>query len=294
MSCADFGVRALDLDLHVEAAGPQDRGVDHVLTVGGADHDDVLQALDTVDLAEQLRDDRGLDVRGNPGAAGAEDRVHLVEEHDHRRAFGRLLAGPLEDQPDVPLGLADELVQQLGALDVEEVGLRLAGVVAADLGHLLGQRVGDGLGDQRLTATGRAVEQHTLGRAQRVFAVQVLVQERQLHGVADLLDLPAQPADVVVGDVGDLFQHQVLDLGLGDALEGVTGLGVHQQRVTRAQLARPLVVVERVGVAVGQILGAPAARPARRCAPRRRGRPPARGDRRPGSRAKLKSRRLIR
>ena len=37
----------------------------------------------------------------------------------------------LEDQPDVALGLADELVQQLGALDVEEVRLRLAGVVAA-------------------------------------------------------------------------------------------------------------------------------------------------------------------
>ena len=31
-----------------------------------------------------------------------------------------LLAGPLEDQPDVPLGLADVLVEQLGALDVEE------------------------------------------------------------------------------------------------------------------------------------------------------------------------------
>ena len=37
------------------------------------------------------------------------------------RALARLLAGPLEDQPDVPLGLADVLVEQLGALDVEEV-----------------------------------------------------------------------------------------------------------------------------------------------------------------------------
>ncbi len=34
-----------------------------------------------------------------------------------------LLARPLEDQPDVPLGLADVLVEELGALDVEEVGL---------------------------------------------------------------------------------------------------------------------------------------------------------------------------
>ena len=88
---------------------------------------------------KQLRDDRGLHVRAHARTAGAEDRVHLVEEHDHRGALGRLLTGALEDQPDVALGLADELVQQLGALDVEEVGLRLAGVVATDLGHLLGQ-----------------------------------------------------------------------------------------------------------------------------------------------------------
>ena len=249
-----FGIRPLDLDLDVQAAGPQDRRVDHVLAVGGADHDDVLQALDTVDLRQQLRHDRGLDIGADAGAAGAEDRVHLVEEHDHRGAFGRLLAGPLEDQPDVPLGLADELVQQLGALDVEEVRLRLAGVVAADLGHLLGQRVGDRLGDQRLAAAGRAVQQHALGRAQRVLAVELLVQERQLDGVADLLDLPGQATDVVVADVGHLFEDQILDLGLGDALERVAGLGVDQQRVTGAQLARAqVVVVDVVGVAVGQV-----------------------------------------
>ena len=64
--------------------GPQDRRVDHVLAVGGADDEDVLEALDAVDLAEQLRDDGVLDVGGDPGAAGAEQRVHLVEEHDDR------------------------------------------------------------------------------------------------------------------------------------------------------------------------------------------------------------------
>jgi hypothetical protein len=46
--------------------------------------------------------------------------VHLVEEHDDRHALATLLPGSLEDQPDVPLGLADVLVQQLAALDVEE------------------------------------------------------------------------------------------------------------------------------------------------------------------------------
>ena len=55
------------------------------------------------------------------------------------------------------LGLAHELIEQLRAFDIQEVGLRLAGVLPADLGHLLGQRVGDRFGDQRLAAAGRAV-----------------------------------------------------------------------------------------------------------------------------------------
>ena len=239
-----FGIRSLDLDLDVQATGPQDRRIDHVLAVGGTDDDDVLQTLHTVDLAEQLGHDGGLDVGADAGAAGAEDRVHLVEEHDHRCALGGLLAGPLEDQPDVTLGLADELVQQFRALDVEEVRLGLAGVLAADLRHLLGQRVRHGLGDQRLTASGRAVEQHTLGRPQRVLAVELLVQEGQFDGVADLFDLSGQAADIAVGDIGHLFENKVLDLGLGDPLEGVAGLAVDQQRVAGAQLAGALIVVE--------------------------------------------------
>ena len=69
------------------------------------------------------------------------------------------------------------------------------------------------------------------------------MQERQLDRIADLLDLPAEAADVVVADVGDLFEDQILDLGLGDALERISGLGVDQQRVTRPQLARTVVVI---------------------------------------------------
>jgi hypothetical protein len=55
------------------------------------------------------------------------------------------------------------------------------------------------------------------------------VQERQFDSIADLLDLAGQAADVAVTDVGDLLQHEILDLGLRDALERVSGLGVHQQ-----------------------------------------------------------------
>src|SRR3712207_8075184 len=55
-------------------------------SVGSADDDDVLEALHAVDLAQQLRHDRRLHVGGDAGPARAEDRVHLVEEHDDRRS----------------------------------------------------------------------------------------------------------------------------------------------------------------------------------------------------------------
>jgi hypothetical protein len=81
------------------------------------------------------------------------------------------------------------------------------------------------------------------------------VQKRQLDRIADLLDLPAQAADVVVADVGHLLEHQVLDLGLGNPLERVTGLGVDQQRVSRAKPPAAPVVVERLGHLGSHVLG---------------------------------------
>ena len=66
-----------------------------------------------------------------------EQRIHLVEEYDHRHAAAGLLTGPLEHQSDVALGFADILVQQLRALDVEEEAATLGG--AGALGHLARQ-----------------------------------------------------------------------------------------------------------------------------------------------------------
>ena len=122
-------------------------------------------------------------------------------------------------------------------------------VVPAHRGDLLGQRVGHRLGDQRLAAAGRAVEQHALRRPQLVLAEQLGVQERQLDGVADLLDLPEQAADVAVVDVGHLLQHEVLDLGLGHPLVGVARLGVDQQRVARLERTRSGSSVSKSGAA---------------------------------------------
>ena len=227
-------VGPLDLDLHVETAGAQDRGVDEVFTVRRADHDHVLQALDAVDLGEQLRNDRALDVGRDPGAAGAEQGVHLVEEHDDRVALFRLLTGTLEDQADLALGLADVLVEELGALDVEEVGARL--VVAGLLGDAVRQRVRDRLGDERLAAAGRPVQQDALRRLQLVLEEHVGVQVRQLDRVLDHLDLVVETADVVVGDVGDLFEHELFDLGPRQPLGEQARARIHQHVIAGAQL----------------------------------------------------------
>ena len=57
------------------------------------------------------------------------------------------------------------------------------------------------------------------------------MQVGQLDSVADRLDLTGQAANVGVVDVRDLFEHQVLDLGLGDPLVDKAGTGVEQQGV---------------------------------------------------------------
>ena len=199
--------------------------------------------------------------RADARAAGAEHRVHLVEEDDDRPALLALLPGPLEHQADLALGLADVLVEQLGALDVDEVAAAL--LAAGLVGDLLGQRVGDRLGDQRLAAAGRAVEQDALRRRQLVLGEQVVVEERQLDRVGDLLDLAVEAADVAVGDVGHLFEQEILDLGPGQLLEQHVGARVEAHACRRCAGARRA-----------------ARRRARRPAPRRRGRRPGRARRR--------------
>src|SRR5439155_231787 len=144
---ADGGLEVLGGDALGAAAEParaEDRRVDEILAVRGADDDHVLEALDAVDLGEELGNDRGLDVGRDPGAARAEEGVHLVEEHDDRHVLVGLFLGLHEDLADLALGFADVLVEELGALDVEEVALDL---LPALLGDLLGEVVGHGLGD---------------------------------------------------------------------------------------------------------------------------------------------------
>ncbi len=106
----------LDANLHVEAARTQNRRIDHVLAVGGADDDDVVQLFDAVDLRKKLRYHGGLDIRGDARTAGAEKCFHLIEEDDHGDAVRGTVAGAREDLANLALGFAHVLVEQLGPL----------------------------------------------------------------------------------------------------------------------------------------------------------------------------------
>ena len=97
----------------LQPAGPQQRRVDQVGPVGRAEHDDVAQRLDAVELGEQ----RGDHPVGDPGVealpAPRRQRVDLVEEHQRRRR----IACPAEQFAHRLLRRAHPLVHQLGALD---------------------------------------------------------------------------------------------------------------------------------------------------------------------------------
>jgi hypothetical protein len=64
-----------------------------------------------------------------------------------------------------------------------------------------------------------------------VLLEEVGVEVGQLDRVADLVDLVLEAADALVGDVRDLLEDELLDLGLRDPLVGVAGAPVEQRRV---------------------------------------------------------------
>ena len=68
------------------------------------------------------------------------------------------------------------------------------------------------------------------------------------------LDLVVEPADVGVGDVGHLLEHQLLDLGPGQLLEQQPAADVHQHGVAGAQL----LAEERAGELADPLLVGPA------------------------------------
>src|SRR4051794_20397249 len=180
---AALAVGAIDDDLAVEAAWPQQRRVKDVRAVGGGDQDDVVLHLEAVHLDEQLVE-RLLALvvtAAEPRAAVASDGVDLVHEDD----AGRVLLGLLEEVAHARGAHADEHLDEVRAGDREE---RHAGLAR------------DGARQQRLAGARRPVEQHALGdpRAERLELLRVL---QELLDLVELLDRLVDPRDVAEGDL---------------------------------------------------------------------------------------------
>ena len=180
-------VRGLDADLPVEAAGAQEGRVQDVGAVGGGDEDDVGVGVEAVHLDEELVE--GLLALVVPaagaGTAVAADGVDLVDEDDG----GGVLLGLVEQVAHARGADADEHLDELGCGHGEEGHARLAG---------------DGLGQEGLTGSGRAVEEDALGDL-GADGAELLRLGEELADLLELLDGLVLAGDVVEGDVGHLL-----------------------------------------------------------------------------------------
>ncbi len=184
-----------DRDLAIEAAGPQQRRVEDVGPVGGRDQDDALAVAEAVHLDQQLVE-RLLALvvaAAHAGATLAANSVDLVDEDD-ARAVG---LGLLEHVAHPGGADTDEHLYEVRARDREERDPGLAR---------------DGAGQQGLTGSRWAVQQHTLGD----LGAQCLVAAGVLQEVLDLVELLDRLVDT--GDVGERGLGHVLAQLLGLAL----------------------------------------------------------------------------
>ena len=153
--------------LAVEAAGAQQRLVEILDAVRGAHDDDLLGALEAVELDEQLVERLILlAVEAVAGALRA-DGVELVDEDDRGRVLARL---------------GEELADARGA----EAGEHLDERRRARGVEVRARLVRDGLREQRLAGAGRPVEQEALRhlRAEPLEALRVAQEVDDLHQLA--------------------------------------------------------------------------------------------------------------
>ena len=134
--------------LAVEAAGTQQRRVQHVGAVGGGDQDDALAGFEAVHLDQQLvqRLFALVIATTQAGATLAANGIDLVDEDD----AGSVLLGIFEHVAHTRGTHADEHLDEVRTGDGEERHLGLAG---------------DGTGQQGFTGTRGADHQHATGNA---------------------------------------------------------------------------------------------------------------------------------
>ena len=203
-------VRRLDGDAAVEAAGPQQRLVQHVRAVGGRQHDDPLARAEAVHLGQDLIQRLlllAVAAAVDHPAPRAADGVQLVDEDDGRGG----LAGLLEQVAHAAGAHADDHLDELAGAHAEERHPGLAG---------------DRLGEQRLARPGRADQQHALGRG----PAQPGVLLRVLQEVDDLDQLRlglVDPGHVGEGDLVVAGGRLVvaLRLALAQAEQAAAGAG---------------------------------------------------------------------
>ena len=152
----------------VETAGPQQRRIEHVGTVGRRDQDHAFVRFEAVHLDQQLvqRLLALVVTAAEARAAMAADGVDFVDEDD----AGGVLLALLEQVADAARAHADEHFHEVRTRDREE---RHAGFA------------GDGARQQGLAGSGRPDQQHALGNA----AAELLELLRLAQELDDLLQL---------------------------------------------------------------------------------------------------------
>ena len=205
---ATVQVGGVDLDLPVEAPGPQQRRVEDVGPVGRGDQDHAAAYVEAVHLDQQLVE--GLltlvVAAAHAGATVPADGVDLVDEHDGRG----VLLGLLEEVAHPARADADEHLDEVRAGDGVERNAGLAG---------------DRAGEQGLAGARRAVEQHALGDlGADSLELGGLLQE--LLDLTELLDRLLAPGDVGERGLGHVLGDQ-LRLGLGELHDAAAAASLH-------------------------------------------------------------------
>ena len=178
----------------VKTAGTQQRLIQDLGSVGGCQNHHALGGIEAVDLTQQLV--QGLVVGHILGITAAAHCIDFIDKNDAGRHFG----GLLEQVPHTAGTHAHEHIVKAGAGNGEEGHPRLTGYC---------------LGDQGLTGTGRAHQQHTLGQLGTDFRVFLGIVEEvdDLH--QRLLGL-ILARHIPKGNAGLLF-HVDLDLAAAEA-----------------------------------------------------------------------------
>ena len=179
---AAANVRSIDDDAAVEAAGAQQRRIEHVRPVGRGHEDDAFVRFEAVHLDEQLvqRLFALVVTTAQAGATVAADGIDFVDEDD----AGRVLLALLEQVADARGADADEHLDEVRTADGEERNVGFTG---------------DGSREQRLAGTRRAHHEHALGNT----STERLELLRLLEELDDLLQLVLgffRSRDVAEGD----------------------------------------------------------------------------------------------